>query len=190
MRKRRVGVTARSRQNVGNQATGTPQFVTEMAAPLELRTPAGTCGPTAANRVRMEAWRQWRGEVNEQKNNPRSVCQGKERERGSRARYARLRRCLMLRQGASPLGPPMISLDTGWPSHGSRDRQGAVAAHAATVRGTRTRSWAHPARRRHTAWPPRRALVSTAIVCCHGVPIACASVRLISSRSDGGWRKL
>jgi hypothetical protein len=45
MRKRRVGATARSRQNDGNQATGTLQFVTEMAAPLELRTPAGTCGP-------------------------------------------------------------------------------------------------------------------------------------------------
>jgi hypothetical protein len=44
MRKRRVGVTAKSRQNEGNQATGTLQFVTEMAAPLELRTPAGTCG--------------------------------------------------------------------------------------------------------------------------------------------------
>src|ERR1035438_10698699 len=44
MRKRRVGVTARSRQNDGNQATGTLQFVTEMAAPLEFRTPAGTCG--------------------------------------------------------------------------------------------------------------------------------------------------
>ena len=44
MRKRRVGVTARSRQNDGNPATGTQQFVTEMAAPLELRTPAGTCG--------------------------------------------------------------------------------------------------------------------------------------------------
>jgi len=44
MRKRRVGVTARSRQNDGNQETGTPQFATEMAAPLEIRTPAGTCG--------------------------------------------------------------------------------------------------------------------------------------------------
>src|ERR1039457_3326074 len=44
MRKRRVGVTARSRQNDGTQATGTLQFVTEMAAPLEFRTPAGTCG--------------------------------------------------------------------------------------------------------------------------------------------------
>ena len=44
MRKRRVGVTARSRQIVGNQVTGTPQFATEIAAPLELRTPKGTCG--------------------------------------------------------------------------------------------------------------------------------------------------
>src|SRR6266511_1566417 len=42
MRKRRVGVTARSRQNVGNQVTGTLQVDTVMAAPLELRTPAGT----------------------------------------------------------------------------------------------------------------------------------------------------
>src|ERR1022692_4950672 len=44
MRKRRVGVTARSRQIVGNQVTGTLQFATEIAAPLELRTPMGTCG--------------------------------------------------------------------------------------------------------------------------------------------------
>jgi hypothetical protein len=60
MRKRRVGVTARSRQSVGNQATGTLQLDTEMAAPLELRTPAGTVAK-AASRVRMEAWRQRRG---------------------------------------------------------------------------------------------------------------------------------
>jgi hypothetical protein len=44
MRKRRVGVTARSWRNVGKQATEAQQFGTEMAAPLELRTPAGTCG--------------------------------------------------------------------------------------------------------------------------------------------------
>ena len=44
MRKRRVGVTARSRQNEGDRVTGILEFVTEMAAPLELRTPAGTCG--------------------------------------------------------------------------------------------------------------------------------------------------
>ena len=59
MRKRRVGVTARSRQIVGNQATGSLQIDTEMAAPLALRTPTGTAAE-AANRVRMEAWRQWR----------------------------------------------------------------------------------------------------------------------------------
>ena len=44
MRKRRVGVTARSREIVGNQETGTQQIDAEMAAPLELRTPKGTCG--------------------------------------------------------------------------------------------------------------------------------------------------
>ena len=44
MRKRRVGVTARSRQNEGSQETGYPQLDSEMAAPLELRTPKGTCG--------------------------------------------------------------------------------------------------------------------------------------------------
>ena len=42
MRKRRVGVTARSREIVGNQATGTPQIDSEIAAPLVLRTPRGT----------------------------------------------------------------------------------------------------------------------------------------------------
>jgi len=42
MRKRRVGVTARSRQIERDQATGFTQVDTEMAAPLELRTPTGT----------------------------------------------------------------------------------------------------------------------------------------------------
>jgi hypothetical protein len=44
MRKRRVGVTAGSRQIVGSQETGSLQIDAEMAAPLELRTPMGTCG--------------------------------------------------------------------------------------------------------------------------------------------------
>src|SRR5664279_3908313 len=44
MRKRRVGVTARSPQIVGSQGNGTPQFASQIAAPLELRTPKGTCG--------------------------------------------------------------------------------------------------------------------------------------------------
>jgi hypothetical protein len=37
-------VTARSWQIEGRQVTGSLQVDTEMAAPLELRTPAGTCG--------------------------------------------------------------------------------------------------------------------------------------------------
>jgi hypothetical protein len=44
MRKRRVGVTARSWQIEGSQETGSLQIDTEIAAPLELRTPMGTCG--------------------------------------------------------------------------------------------------------------------------------------------------
>src|ERR1017187_8458616 len=44
------------------------------------------------------------------------------------ARYARMRRCLIHRQGASPLRPPYFPLDREWPSHGSRDREGAVAS--------------------------------------------------------------
>ena len=69
MRKRRVGVTARSRQIVGDQGTGSPQVASEMAAPHELRTPMGTAAKAA--RVRMEVWRQWR-EVNRQNEIPRS----------------------------------------------------------------------------------------------------------------------
>ena len=42
MRKRRVGVTARSREIVGQQATGALQIDAEIAAPLVLRTPKGT----------------------------------------------------------------------------------------------------------------------------------------------------
>src|SRR5271157_2572267 len=48
MRKRRVGVTARSRLVVENQAIGTPQTASEMAAPLVSRTPMGTVA-TAKN---------------------------------------------------------------------------------------------------------------------------------------------
>ena len=60
MRKRRVGVTARSRQIVESQVTGSRQIASEMAAPLELRTPMGSAAK-AAIRVQMEVWRQWRG---------------------------------------------------------------------------------------------------------------------------------
>ena len=60
MRKRRVGVTARLRRIDGNPEMGSPQIVSEMAAPPESRTPMGTAA-VAAIRVRMEAWRQRRG---------------------------------------------------------------------------------------------------------------------------------
>jgi hypothetical protein len=109
MRKRRVGVTARSRQNVGNQATGTLQFGTEMAAPLELRTPAGTCGKKGCKESADGSMATMaRGEGNGQKNNPRrsSMGEGRAVELGSGALDARMRRCLILRQGASPLRPP------------------------------------------------------------------------------------
>ena len=50
--------------------------------------------------------------------------------RGQRARRARMRLRLKHRQGASPLRPLLarkIVLDRGRPSHGSRDRKGAVS---------------------------------------------------------------
>lgn len=89
MRKRRVGVTARSRQNVGNRETGALQFATEMAAPLEMRTPAGT-GSETAKRVRMEAWQQGAQEVNEQRNNSENNPRiGEGWETGEAARLGR-----------------------------------------------------------------------------------------------------
>ncbi len=106
MRKRRVGVTARSRQNDGNQATGTLQFGTEMAAPLELRTPAGTCGGSCKQSADGSMATMARGEVNGQKNNPSRACEGQRDGAGSGALKARMRLCLILRQGASPLKPP------------------------------------------------------------------------------------
>ena len=104
MRKRRVGVTAGSRWIVEDRATGSPQIVPEIAAPLELRTPMGTVA-TATNRVRMEARRQGRGSQQAEDNSKEMVeNEGRDRLVGS-APEARLRRCLKLRQGASPLRP-------------------------------------------------------------------------------------
>jgi hypothetical protein len=107
MRRRRVGVTARSRQNEGNQATGAPQFGTEMAAPLELRTPAGTssgsCNESADGSMATQA----RGSQPAEEPFQESRQKGKAMTvGGSGALEARMRRCLTLRQGASPLRPP------------------------------------------------------------------------------------
>ena len=104
MRKRRVGVTARSRRNVGNQASGAQQFGTEMAAPQELRTPAGTCGKGCKESADGSMATKARGRQRTEEQSEERLA-GKERERGT-ACYARMRRCLILRQGASPLRPP------------------------------------------------------------------------------------
>jgi hypothetical protein len=107
MRKRRVGVTARSRLIAGNQATGSLEIDTEMAAPLELRTPTSTAAQSGG-RVRMEAWRQGRWS---QWAEGQSAASGQGKREwnpgpGNGALKARMRRCLKLRQGASPLRPP------------------------------------------------------------------------------------
>ena len=87
MRKRRVGVTARSRQNVGGQETGTLQFVTEMAAPLEMRTPAGTSGEGCRNEC---GWKH--GNKARRKSTSRRTIQeesqGKREEKAERRRRA------------------------------------------------------------------------------------------------------
>ena len=112
-RKRRVGVTAGSRLIVGNQATGALQIATEIAAPLVLRTPMGTVavatecvwkhGDTGAEQNRAE------------KSSGKTAYPGKEPKlrRGRRAN-ARMRRCLILRQGDKPPetpGPLSLGLD-------------------------------------------------------------------------------
>ncbi len=115
MRKRRVGVTARSRQNVGNQVTGTLQFDTEMAAPLELRTPAGTL------RQRLQTECGWKhGDKGAGKSTGReTIKQNMQREREEEVRRrksapkARMRRCLKLGQGAKPPETP-APFPSGW----------------------------------------------------------------------------
>jgi hypothetical protein len=108
MRKRRVGVTARSRLIEGNQATGSLEVDTEMAAPLELRTPTSTAGPEWLAECGWKRGDKGAG-VNGQKANPQRLGKGSESgdlAPGSGALKARMRRCLILRQGASPLRPP------------------------------------------------------------------------------------
>src|SRR6266513_5926751 len=101
MRKRRVGVTARSRQIEGSQATGSLQFASEMAAPLELRTPIGTCGENRKQSA-YGSMVTMAGESEEQIQSEKR-WEGKRAWLGRSAPKARMRRYLILRQGASPL---------------------------------------------------------------------------------------
>jgi hypothetical protein len=113
MRKRRVGVTARSRQIEGSRVTGFLQIDTEMAAPLELRTPTGTCGGEGRNQsadgsmatMARESMGRMQSEVSSPGKGQGETRQGETRQ-GDGALKARMRRCLILRQGASPLRPP------------------------------------------------------------------------------------
>jgi hypothetical protein len=99
MRKRRVGVTARSRQIEGSQETGSLEIDTEMAAPLESRTPTGTYGGqgrhqsadgSMATKAQESTGRMPSEESSQGKRNG-------EKRRGSGALKARMRRCLKLR---------------------------------------------------------------------------------------------
>jgi len=107
MQKRRVGVTARSGENAGSQATEYLQFVTEMAAPLASRTPIGTCGErrnqsadgSMATTARESTGR---GQSESGPNQGERQMAGLQCASGRRALKARMRRCLILRQGASP----------------------------------------------------------------------------------------
>jgi hypothetical protein len=115
MRKRRVGVTAGSRVVVENRAIGTPQAVTEIAAPLVSRTPMGTA-VTATDEC---GWK--RGDTSGGKGNRadsgfgamENPGENREMREGRRA-AARMRRCLILRQGDKPPetpGPLSLGLD-------------------------------------------------------------------------------
>jgi hypothetical protein len=91
---------------VGDQATGSPQIDVEIAAPLELRTPMGTMA-TATNRVRMEAWRRRRGSQTAEASPKDQLEKEGEKPAVGSALKARMRRCLILRQGEkAPLKPP------------------------------------------------------------------------------------
>jgi hypothetical protein len=90
---RRVGVTAGSRQIGGQSESDTPQVVSEMAAPQVFRTPASTAAEAALTSAD--------GSV--------AMAQqrtGRRKRTSMRALRARMRRCLILGQGASPLRPP------------------------------------------------------------------------------------
>jgi hypothetical protein len=121
MRKRRVGVTASARLIVGNQATGTRQIASEIAAPLVSRTPMGTVA-TATSEC---GWK--RGDTTGVKDNRAENSSEKWLKiRDGRRAEARMRRCLILRQGDKPPetpGPLSLGLDC---TEGSKSVKGSL----------------------------------------------------------------
>jgi hypothetical protein len=105
-RKRRVGATARVgliERGPGNWTAS--DRLPEIAAPLEVRTPTGTVAKPQSSADGSMATKARRVEVCRKK--PEERQQGKRRGvRSGRRAEARLRLCLKLRQGASPLRPP------------------------------------------------------------------------------------
>ena len=95
---------------VGNQATGTPQIATEIAAPLVSRTPRGTVAAATTEC----GWKRGDTDTGHGQSSRKpfrgNSGSGRERDCGKGAAdgalEARMRRCLKLRQGASPLRPP------------------------------------------------------------------------------------
>jgi len=128
MQKRRVGVTAESRLIVENQATGTPQIASEIAAPLVSRTPMGTVA-TATIECGWKRGDTTGGQGNRAESSS-DETDGYPRERGKwrvgQRAEARMRRCLKLRQGAKPPETPAKRAVNGVGSEGS-----ALRAHEA-----------------------------------------------------------
>jgi hypothetical protein len=160
MRKRRVGVTAKSRLIVGNQVTGTPQIATEIAAPLVSRTPMCTVAAATTEC----GWK--RGDTttdvtdNRAEDSSRKMV-GKPGENGTwregRRAQARMRRCLILRQGDEPPetpGPLSLGLDC---TEGRNSVKGSLRRQAALDR-------VPPFRRNASNHEGKGALVSGSIV--------------------------
>jgi len=100
MRKRRVGVTAESRLVVWNPAMGTTQAVSEIAAPRVSRTPRCTTSADGSVAI-LRARKDNPAEALKEENSEKYAAGGRDRRAA-----ARMRRCLILGQGASPLRPP------------------------------------------------------------------------------------
>jgi hypothetical protein len=102
MRKRRIGVTAGVAAGRLVPAMETTQTVSEIAAPLVSGTPKCTTSADGSVAILPVAREGNRAEDHQEKENPEQYRLAR---RGRRAK-ARMRRCLKLRQGASPLRPP------------------------------------------------------------------------------------
>src|SRR5438874_11206329 len=116
MWKRRVGVTAFLWWIDRSRVTGSSQVARQMAAPLDFRTPMGTaaisCNKSADGSMAIKALESTgRGQSRQQsKARGRRKCRGiqgglQSLQSSDGALKARMRRSLILRQGASPLRP-------------------------------------------------------------------------------------